>query len=77
MQSTSKIEIDAGAFDAIKKNASLLCNGIVKIHEDFNVSDGIDIFLDGINIAKGIAKISSNEISNNTVLIHTDDLIIL
>ena len=77
MQSTSKIEIDAGAFDAIKKNASLLCNGVVKIHEEFNIGDGIDVVLNDINVAKGIAKISSNEISDNTVLIHIDDLIIL
>ena len=77
MQSTSKIEIDAGAFDAIKKNASLLCNGVVKIHEDFNIGDGIDVVLNDINVAKGIAKISSNEISDNIVLIHIDDLIIL
>ena len=67
MQSTSKIEIDAGAFDAIKKNASLLCNGVVKIHEDFNIGDGIDVVLNDINVAKGIAKISSNEIANNIV----------
>jgi len=77
MQSTSKIEIDAGAFDAIKRNASLLCNGVVKIHENFNIGDGIDVVLNDINVAKGIAKISSNEISDNIVLIHIDDLIIL
>ena len=77
MQSTSKIEIDAGAFDAIKKNASLLCNGVVKVHKDFNIGDGIDVVLNDINVAKGIAKISSNEISDNIVLIHIDDLIIL
>ena len=77
MQSASKIEIDAGAFDAIKNNASLLCNGVVKIHEDFNIGDGIEVVLNDFNVAKGIAKISSNEISDNIVLIHIDDLIIL
>ena len=50
---------------------------VVKIHEDFNIGDGIDVVLNDINVAKGIAKISSNEISDNIVLIHIDDLIIL
>ena len=65
------------ATNAIKNNASLLCNGVVKIHEDFNIGDGIEVVLNDLNVAKGIAKISSNEISDNIVLIHIDDLIIL
>ena len=84
----SLIDMDkavARTIKAIEKKENIDC--VEEKTESENVSDNditknefnkiIEDFLNDINVAKGIAKISSNEISDNIVLIHIDDLIIL
>ena len=83
MQIIGKIIVDDGAKNALMNDASLLSIGIKEINVDFDSNEGVEIFdNNNILIAKGISRISSNDISldkdaENKVVIHKDNLLIL
>ena len=83
MQIIGKIIVDDGAKNALMNDASLLSIGIKEINVDFDINDGVKIFdTNNILIAKGISRISSQDISldkdaENKVVIHKDNLLIL
>ena len=83
MQIIGKIIVDDGAKNALMNDASLLSIGIKEINVDFDNNEGVEIFdTNNILIAKGISRISSQDISldkdaENKVVIHKDNLLIL
>ena len=83
MQIIGKIIVDDGAKNALMNDASLLSIGIKEIDVDFDSNEGVEIFdTNNILIAKGISRISSQDISldkdaENKVVIHKDNLLIL
>ena len=83
MQIIGKIIVDDGAKNALMNDASLLSIGIKEINVDFDINEGVEIFdTNNILIAKGISRISSQDISldkdaENKVVIHKDNLLIL
>jgi len=77
MRPISRVTIDEGAYSALKNDASLLSSGVIDVDKKFNINDGLEIVFDENVVAKGIAKISSDDKNKNGVLIHKDDLIIL
>jgi len=83
MQVIGKIIVDDGAKNALMNDASLLSIGIKEIDVDFDSNEGVEIFdTNNILIAKGISRISSQDISldkdaENKVVIHKDNLLIL
>ena len=83
MQIIGKIIVDDGAKNALMNDASLLSIGIKEINVDFDINEGVEIFdSNNILIAKGISRISSQDISldkdaENKVVIHKDNLLIL
>ena len=77
MRPISRVTIDEGAYSALKNDASLLYSGVIDIDKKFNINDGLEIVFDENVVAKGLAKIASDDKNKNGVLIHKDDLIIL
>ena len=83
MQIIGKIIVDDGAKNALMNDASLLSIGIKEINVNFDSNEGVEIFdTNNILIAKGISRISSQDISldkdaENKVVIHKDNLLIL
>jgi len=77
MRPSAKVTIDEGAYLALKNDASLLFSGVIGIDEKFNINDGIEIIHKENIVAKGLAKTDSDDTTENSVLIHKDDLIIL
>ena len=77
MRAVSRVVIDEGAYQALKNDASLLFSGVINIENKFNANDGIEIVFNEEIVAKGLAKTDSDDESENGVLIHKDDLIIL
>ena len=77
MRSISRVTIDEGAYSALKNDASLLYSGVIDVDKKFNINDGLEIVFDENVVAKGLAKIASDDKNKNGVLIHKDDLIIL
>ena len=77
MQPISRVTIDEGAYSALKNDASLLYSGVIDVDKKFNINDGLEIVFDKNVVAKGLAKIASDDKNKNGVLIHKDDLIIL
>ncbi|AFN74519.1 gamma-glutamyl kinase [Melioribacter roseus P3M-2] len=68
LESKGKIYIDKGAENAIlKKGASLLPSGITRFEGEFKQGDAVDIYKDGSNllkpIAKGITQYNSSDLS--------------
>ena len=77
MRPISRVTIDEGAYSALKNDASLLYSGVIDVDKKFNINDGLEIVFDKNVVAKGLAKIASDDKNKNGVLIHKDDLIIL
>ena len=77
MRPISRVIIDEGAYSALKNDASLLYSGVIDVDKKFNINDGLEIVFDENVVAKGLAKIASDDKNKNGVLIHKDDLIIL
>ena len=77
MRPISRVTIDEGAYSALKNDASLLYSGVIDVDKKFNINDGLEIVFDENVVAKGLAKIASDDKNKNGVLIHKDDLIIL
>ena len=77
MQPISRVTIDEGAYSALKNDASLLYSGVIDVDKKFNINDGLEIVFDKNVVAKGLAKLASDDKNKNGVLIHKDDLIIL
>ena len=77
MRLISRVTIDEGAYSALKNDASLLYSGVIDVDKKFNINDGLEIVFDENVVAKGLAKIASDDKNKNGVLIHKDDLIIL
>tara|TARA_B100001769_G_scaffold48992_1_gene35118 strand:- start:2010 stop:3056 length:1047 start_codon:yes stop_codon:yes gene_type:complete len=77
MRTISRVTIDEGAYSALKNDASLLSSGVIDVDKKFNINDGLEIVFDENVVAKGLAKIASDDKNKNGVLIHKDDLIIL
>ena len=78
-----EIIIDEGAEDALVKDASLLSKGVLKVNQTFEENSGVEIKnTKNTLIGRGVVNLSSIEIedsknSENTVVIHKDNLLIL
>lgn len=78
-----EIIIDEGAEDALVKDASLLSKGVLKVNQTFEENTGVEIKnTKNTLIGRGVVNLSSKEIedsknSENTVVIHKDNLLIL
>ena len=78
-----EITIDEGAEDALIKNASLLSKGVIEVNQNFDENSGVEIKnTKNSVIARGVVNLSSKEIidsknTENTVVIHKDNLLIL
>ena len=78
-----EITIDEGAEDALIKNASLLSKGVIEVNQNFDENSGVEIKnTQNSVIARGVVNLSSKEIidsknTENTVVIHKDNLLIL
>ena len=78
-----EIIIDEGAEDALLKDASLLSKGVLKVNQTFEENSGVEIKnTENTLIGRGVVNLSSKEIedsknSENTVVIHKDNLLIL
>ena len=57
------IDIDKGAFDALKANKSLLAVGITSVEGEFSVNDVISIKHEGKTVAKAIVECNSEVLS--------------
>ncbi|SJZ74639.1 glutamate 5-kinase [Chitinophaga eiseniae] len=80
---TGRIQIDAGAQQALEKRHSLLAVGVKEVLEKFECGEVIEIVNEeNIAIAVGRAKISSdiletNQKAQNTEVAHADDIVLL
>jgi glutamate 5-kinase len=63
MKGKGQIQIDHGAYEAIKKGKSLLPSGIKSVSGEFSRGDMVEIVIDGKVIARGITNYSSAEIN--------------
>ncbi len=63
MKGKGRIQIDHGAYEAIKKGKSLLPSGIKSVSGEFSRGDMIEIAVDGKVVARGITNYSSAEIN--------------
>jgi glutamate 5-kinase len=63
MKGKGQIQIDRGAYEAIKKGKSLLPSGIKSVSGEFSRGDMVEIVVDGKVIARGITNYSSAEIN--------------
>jgi|UPI0003B426A6 glutamate 5-kinase len=63
MKGKGQIQIDHGAYEAIKKGKSLLPSGIKSVSGQFSRGDMIEIAVDGKVVARGITNYSSAEIN--------------
>ena len=71
---SGSIVINQGAFDALKKNASLLPIGIVKVINDFEKDDVVSILLeDGEEVARGMVNYSAKD-CKKLIGKHSDDI---
>ncbi|WP_269623024.1 glutamate 5-kinase [Prochlorococcus marinus] len=88
LHSQGSLYLDEGAFNAIEnKGASLLLVGIKRIEGEFNANQPVTVFnLDGLQVAKGISSLSSQEIrakinnpirsKQSPIVIHRDVLVL-
>ncbi|QJB32603.1 glutamate 5-kinase [Chitinophaga oryzae] len=80
---TGRIQIDAGAQQALEKRHSLLAVGVKEVQEKFECGEVIEIVNEeNIAIAVGRARISSdiletNQKAQNTEVAHADDIVLL
>ena len=66
--------INEGAYQALRKNASLLPIGVVKIENDFNKDDVVSIRLEsGEEVARGMVNYSSED-CNKLIGKHSDEI---
>ena len=78
-----EIVIDDGAIEALKADASLLSKGVINVHKSFEENSGVEVkSTENELIARGVVNFSSKEIQDlketeNTVVIHKDNLLIL
>ena len=78
-----EIVIDDGAIEALKADASLLSKGVINVNKSFDENSGVEVkSSENELIARGVVNFSSKEIQDlketeNTVVIHKDNLLIL
>ena len=83
MTTDGEIIVDDGAIEALKADASLLSKGVINVNKSFEENSGVEIrSSDNELIARGVVSLSSKEIQDlteteNTVVIHKDNLLIL
>ena len=78
-----EIVIDDGAIEALKADASLLSKGVINVNKSFEENSGVEVkSTENELIARGVVNFSSKETqelkeTENTVVIHKDNLLIL
>ena len=81
MPSVATVRVDEGALDALASGGkSLLSVGVAEVEGSFDRRNPIEISgPDGTVFAKGIARLSSDELDNATgqILVHADDLVVI
>ena len=69
--------------EALKSDASLLSKGVINVNKSFEENSGVEVkSTENELIARGVVNFSSKEIQDlketeNTVVIHKDNLLIL
>lgn len=70
--------VDDGAVEALRKNASLLCAGVVQAEGAITEGDGVEIrSLAGEVVGRGVSRLAASEVEweRGAVVVHRDDLV--
>jgi glutamate 5-kinase len=79
LPSKGHLVLNDGAVSAIERDGrSLLAVGVVSTQGTFSAGDAVELLgPDGRLIAKGVARVSSDGLSDADVVVHRDELVVL